>query len=85
MAGLRWRSLGAERHSPDCTKRSTSSVVGWVERSETHRCFIRGDKEMGFASLYPSLYEQEAVFCRCFVRNGPAWVATQAGPPIVGS
>jgi len=40
---------------------------------------------MGFAALNPSLYERESVFCRCFVRNGPAWVATQAGLPIVGS
>jgi hypothetical protein len=37
---------------------------------------------MGIASLDPSLYERE---CERSARNGPAWAATQAGPPIVGS
>jgi hypothetical protein len=40
---------------------------------------------MGFAALNPSLYERESLQCDRSVRNGPAQVATWAGPPIVGS
>jgi len=40
---------------------------------------------MGFAVLNPSLYERESLHCDDSVRNSPTWVATQVGPPIVGS
>jgi len=40
---------------------------------------------MGFAALNPSLYERESLHCDDSVRNSPTWVATQVGPPIVGS
>jgi hypothetical protein len=45
----------------------------------------RIDGMMGFAALNPSLYERELLQWDRSARNGPAWVAAQAGPPIVGS
>jgi hypothetical protein len=31
------------------------------------------------------LYQRSRLLLRRSARNGPAWVATQAGPPVVGS
>jgi hypothetical protein len=40
---------------------------------------------MGFAALYPSLYERPLIVFPYSERNDPVRVATRTGSPVVGS
>jgi hypothetical protein len=59
-----------------------AEFVGWVEPLAKP---ITGAATMGFAALYPSLYERPLIVFPYSERNDPVRVATRTGSPVVGS
>ncbi len=49
-------------------------LVGWVERSETHQCIVRGDRVMGIAALNPSygIYQRFRIIASTLQAPPPA-------------
>ena len=64
--------------------RRTHAFVGWAKAKRAHHARLEQMKMVGTAQerLYPPLYKREALDWHRSVRNGPARVAAQAGPPI---